>query len=276
MTFTFTDKRALIFGAAQGIGQAVALEFARRGAHVAVADIDLAGAEEAAGLIREAGGQAAAFRCDVTSDADVQTAANQAETTLGDLDVVMNNVGGIIGGDPQDIPLAEWKRIIDLNLMSVIRSQQVFLPKMLARRSGYIVNTASFAGLYPYAASRLPYVASKAAIIAMSENLAIYAEPMGVRVSCFCPGPVITGISAGLKNWTEGGQMRGPGRQYRPITADVAAAILADGMEQGRIVIPTDELVWNDIRSHAADADAFVRGKIAAEAAGDFGVPGRG
>jgi hypothetical protein len=69
--------------------------------------------------------------------------------------------------------------------------------------------------------------------------------------------------------------MRGPGRQYRPITADAAAAILADGMEQGRIIIPTDPLAWDDIRSHAADADGFVRRKIAAEAAGDFGLPGR-
>lgn len=274
--FTFAGKRALIYGAAQGIGRAVALEFAKRGASIAIADIDLAGAQEAAQLIGEAGGEAAAFRCDVSSDDQVAATAAAAEAALGELDVVMNNVGVILGGDPQDIPLTEWKRVLDLNLMSAVRSQQIFLPKMLARGSGYIVNTASFAGLYPYASSRLPYVASKAAIIALSEGLALYAERKGVRVSCLCPGPVITGISRGIRNWSEGGQMRGPGRQYRPITPDVAAAILADGMEQGRIIIPTDELVWDDIRRHAESPDAFIRGKIAAEASGDFGLPARG
>ena len=273
VTFSFAGKRALIYGAARGIGRAVALEFARRGADVAIADIDEAGAEEAVRLVRDAGREAVALGCDVTSDAEVAQTASRAEAALGELDIVMNNVGAIIGGDPQDIPLDEWRRLLDLNLMSVVRSQHVFLPKMIARGGGYIVNTASFAGLYPYAASRLPYVACKAAIIAMTEGLAIYAEPRGVRVSCFCPGPVRTAISAGMKNWTEGAPMRGPGSQYALVTPEAAAVTLADGMAQGRLIIPTDEKVWDDIRRHAQSPDDFVRAKIAAEAAGDYGMP---
>lgn len=269
----FEGKAALVYGAAQGIGRAVAREFARRGARVAIADIDLAGAEEAAGLIREAGGEALALACDVTRDDDVQAAAARAEAALGEADVVMSNVGVILSGDPPDIPLEEWKRILDLNLMSVVRSQHVFLPKMVARGAGHLVNTASFAGLFPYAANRLPYVACKAAIIAMTESLAIYAEPRGVRVSCFCPGPVRTGIGLSMKSWSKDSPMRGPGRQYAPLTPEEAAVVLADGMAAGRIVIPTDEKVWEDIRRHAEAPDAFVRARIAAEAAGDFGIP---
>ena len=95
----------------------------------------------------------------------------------------------MLNGHPEDIPLAEWQRIMDLNYFAAVRGCQHFLPKFLARGSGHLVNTASFAGLYPYAASRVPYAASKAAIISMSQNLAVYLEPQGVRVSCLIPGP---------------------------------------------------------------------------------------
>lgn len=92
-----------------------------------------------------------------------------------------------ISTKPEDIPVAEWERILSLNLMSVVRSNAVFLPKMIARGSGYIVNTASFAGLYPFAASRMPYVAAKAGVVALSESMALYLQPKGIRVSCGFP-----------------------------------------------------------------------------------------
>jgi short-subunit dehydrogenase len=104
-------------------------------------------------------------------------------------DIVMNNVGAIMNGNPEDVPIGEWERIISLNLMSVVRSNAVWLPKLLARGRGHIVNTASFAGLFPYATSRMPYVVSKAGVIALSESLALYLHPQGIRVSCLCPGP---------------------------------------------------------------------------------------
>ena len=117
-------------------------------------------------------------------------------------------------------------------------------------------------------------VASKAAIIAVSESLALYLHPKGVRVSCFCPGPVMTGIAGQMRNWTPDAPMRGPGRQYRLMSAEQAAAALADGMAAGRVIIPTDETVWEDIRAHAASPDAFIQAKIEAFASGDHGLPG--
>ena len=269
----FTGKNALIYGAALGIGRAVAQEFARRGARLVIADIDRAGAEETATLIRSAGGEAVALRCDVTSDAAVREAAVAAEIAYGAVDIVMNNVGGILHGNPQDIPISEWQRIIDLNLMPVVRSNAVFLPKMLARGSGFIVNTASFAGLYPFATTRMPYVAAKAAVVALSESLALDLEPQGIRVSCLCPGPVRTNVMAGMKTWSAGAAMRGPGAMLEIKSVEDVATTLADGMEAGRILIPTHEEAWDILARHGADPDGFIRSKIAAFAQGDFGRP---
>jgi NAD(P)-dependent dehydrogenase (short-subunit alcohol dehydrogenase family) len=269
----FENKTALIFGAAQGIGRAVALEFARRGARIAIADINVAGAEETAASIAAARGKAAALGCDVTNEQSVRDAVRNAEDRLGPIDILMNNVGVIINGNPEDIPTSEWRRIMDLNFFAAIHGIQVISPKMIERGSGYIVNTASFAGLYPYAANRIPYAAAKAAVVAMSESLAVYLHPKGVRVSCFCPGPVATAVMSNMKTWSANVAFRGPGSQYEVITAERAATVLADGMADGRVVIPTDPKVWDVIRRHAASPDAFIQEKIDEFARGDYGKP---
>lgn len=271
----FAGRRAIIYGAARGIGRAVALEFARRGAHVGVADIDLAGAQTTAADIVLSGGSAIGLKCDVLSSESVRGAAEQAEAALGELDMVMNNVGVILGGFPEDIPLSEWERVLGLNLMSVVRSLEVFLPKFLARGSGYIINTASFAGLYPYAFTRMPYVAAKAAVVALSESLALYLVPKGIQVSCLCPGPVMTRVAEGMKAWTANAPMAGPGSQFTVKSAEQTATLLADGMRDGRIMISTDDQVWTTVLRHAEDPDRFIHEKIAEFARGEWGIPGR-
>jgi NAD(P)-dependent dehydrogenase (short-subunit alcohol dehydrogenase family) len=271
----FQGKRALIYGAARGIGRAVALEFARRGAQVAIADIDLAGAAETAADVIKLGNKAVSLQCDVLKAESVRAVAEEAGRGLGEFDIVMNNVGAILSGNPEDIPMSEWQRIIGLNLMSVIHSLDVFLPKFIARGEGYIVNTASFAGLYPYAFSRMPYVAAKAAVVALSESLALYLLPKGIRVSCLCPGPVMTRVMEGMKTWSQNAPMPGPGSQYTLKTAEEAAITLADGMRDGRIIIPTDEKVWDVMKHHVESPDQFIHEKIQAFARGDWGTPKR-
>ena len=271
----FDGKTALIYGAAKGIGRAVALEFARRGANVAVADIDLESAKETAAQVAAIGTNSFAVRCDVLSDLSVRETAIAAELALGDIDIVMNNVGGILNGNPEDIPLAEWERILSLNLMSAVRSSVVFVPKMLARGSGHIVNVASFAGLYPFATSRMPYVAAKAGVLALTESMAVYLQPQGVRVSCLCPGPVATNVMDGMKTWSAKVIMRGPGSHLPIKTVDQVALTLADGMRDGQIIIPTHEEVWEIVRRHAASPDAFIQEKINEFARGDTGRPAR-
>ncbi|MYM61887.1 SDR family oxidoreductase [Pseudomaricurvus sp. HS19] len=271
----FANKSALIFGGGNGIGRAIALEFARRGARVAVADIDVEGAQETVASITAAGGEAAVFLCDVTSDESVQSTIEQAEMAFGEIDIVVNNVGVIVSGNPEDVPPAEWQRIIDLNLMPVVRSNHIFLPKLLQRGRGHIVNTASFSGLYPYASNRIPYAASKAAVVALSESLALYLEPKGIRVSCFCPGPVMTNVMKSMKSWSEDAVMSGPGSQFGLMSAEQSAVVLADGMETGKIFIPTHEQVVEVMQQHAADPDAFIHQKILDIASGDLGLPKR-
>ncbi len=273
MVEIFKGKSALVFGAAQGIGRAVVREFAKRGARVAVADLDFAGAEEAAALIREAGGEAIALKCNVMQSDSLAQAAAAAEAALGEIDIVMNNAGIIQSGNPEDFPFSEWERTIGCNLMGMVRSVEIFLPKMLKRGHGYIVNTASFAGLYPYAANRIPYAVSKAGVINLSENLAIYAIPRGLKISCLIPGPVMTGIANNMKIFSDDVAMRGPGKHLWLKTAEETAIILADGMEAGRIIIPTHGEVRETLLEWAASPDDFIRKQIVAFAAGDIGQP---
>src|SRR4051794_1239688 len=127
----FDNARALIFGSGRNIGRAVALEFARRGAAVAVADIDLAAAEETAQLIVDAGGKAVAIRCDVTDDDAVAAASSQAIDQLGEIDIVMSNAGVLHSGNPEDIPAAEWQRMFNCNLMGCVRANNIFMPRMI-------------------------------------------------------------------------------------------------------------------------------------------------
>jgi NAD(P)-dependent dehydrogenase (short-subunit alcohol dehydrogenase family) len=273
MAEVFKGRNALVIGAAQGIGRAVVREFARRGARIAVADIDLAGAEDTAALIREAGGEAVAVKCNVMESDSVAHAVAAAEAALGDIDILMNNAGVIQSGNPEDLPFSEWERTISCNLMGAVRSIEILLPKMLARGQGHIVNTASFAGLYPYAANRLPYAVSKAGVINLSENLALYAIPKGLRVSCLIPGPVMTGIGNNIKTFSDNVAMRGPGKHLWLKTAEETATLLADGMEAGRILIPTHEEVRETLQEWSASPDDFIHKQIASFAEGDIGQP---
>jgi NAD(P)-dependent dehydrogenase (short-subunit alcohol dehydrogenase family) len=270
---TFNGVNALIFGGAKGIGKAVAMEWARRGASLAVADIDEEAAGETASEIVAAGGKAVGIKADVLSEDSIAAAAGQARAKLGDIGIVMNNVGGMLNGHPEDIPFAEWHRIMDINYFAAVRGVQRFLPQFLERGSGHIVNTASFAGLYPYAASRVPYAAAKAAVIAMTENLAVYLEPKGIRVSCLIPGPVMTGVMESMTSWTDDCPLRGPGNETTLLLPQELAVKLADGMAAGQILIPSDDVGFEIVQRWAASPDAFIRAKIAEFESGNAGNP---
>ncbi len=269
----FAGANALIFGGAKGIGKCVALEWARRGASVAVADLAEAAAAETVAEIKAAGGKAVAIAANVMSDDSIATAASAAEAALGEIDIVMNNVGGMLNGHPEDIPMSEWQRIMEINYFAAARGVSHFLPKFLARGKGHIVNTASFAGMFPYAASRVPYGAAKAAVISMSQNLAVYAEPLGVRVSCLIPGPVMTQVMDSCTEWTAGCELRAPGKETSLMLPEEVARVLANGMRDGKILIPSDPVVFDIVRRWAEDPDGFIRAKIAEFASGDRGNP---
>lgn len=269
----FTGKVALIFGSGQNIGRAIAHEFAGRGARIAVADINFEGAQETAQSINDAGGEAIALACDVTNSEAILAVANATAAQLGEADIVMNNAGLLHNGYPEDIPLAEWERMFGVNFFGMVRSNEIFLPRMIARGSGWIVNTSSFAGTYPFALNRIPYAASKAAVLSMSQNMALHLIPKNVRVSCLIPGPVMTDSVNNMRTFSGDMPMVGPGKHLRVKSQAEAATILADGMAAGKILIPTDDALWDTLAQWAPDPDAFIRDKISAIASGDGGRP---
>src|ERR1700739_4111914 len=171
---TLRDKVAVITGAASGIGRAIACALAGRGAHIVAVDLDDDGVRALADDLGD-GGTAILPQCADVSNPDAFDGIRSAALRrFGRVDIVVNNVGVLTNGLPEDIPVAEWQRILEVNLMSVVRSNAAFLPLLLDQRSGHLVNTASFAGLFTYSYDRLADAATKAAIVQISEGLAIY------------------------------------------------------------------------------------------------------
>ncbi|MDB5445866.1 MAG: short-chain dehydrogenase [Phenylobacterium sp.] len=254
-------KAAVITGGAGGIGRGAALAFARRGANVLLADINEAGLAATAEEVRGLGVTAEFCACDVGQADTFERLRDQAKARLGGCDLLMNNVGVLIGGRPQDIPLSEWERILNTNLMSVVRSQAAFLPDFVARGSGHIVNVASMAGLYPYAYDRMPYAASKAAIVAISEGLFMYLRPLGVGVTMVCPGPVSTGISRSMKTYGPPLGLRGPGPEFKAITAEEAGEMIAEAVLADRFLLLTHPEAKAYLQRRAADWDKFLIGQ---------------
>jgi NAD(P)-dependent dehydrogenase (short-subunit alcohol dehydrogenase family) len=257
-------KVAVITGGASGIGRATALALARVGTRLVLADIDAEGADAVARDIEASRGHAIGVYCDVSAETSFGELADAALGRFGRIDIVMNNVGVLTSGRPDELPVAEWQRIIDINLMSVVRSNHVFLPLLLKQGSGHIVNTASFAGLYTYAYDRLPYAATKAAIIQISEGLALYLRPKGIGVTCLCPGPVKTNIMRSLRSFSTGLDVRGPGPQFSPLDAEVVGNMVVDAIRRNKLLLVTDEQVREILVRRAQDPEAVLEQQMRA------------
>jgi NADP-dependent 3-hydroxy acid dehydrogenase YdfG len=142
---------AAITGGASGIGRATALELVRRGATgVALADLHDERLAETKRAIEDLGANAVTVHCDVSSDADVERFRDDAFAELGHVDIVMNNAGVAMLGPGEGLSMEEWHWILEINLIGVIRGVRAFVPHLLERGTGHLVNTASIAGLYAY------------------------------------------------------------------------------------------------------------------------------
>jgi NAD(P)-dependent dehydrogenase (short-subunit alcohol dehydrogenase family) len=190
----FAGKVAVITGGASGIGRGTALAMARRGTDVVIADINDCRLEETRADIATLGRRVLAVHCDVAKDADVECLGEIALSVMGRVDILMNNAGVVLRGALEQIPMADWEWSFGINLLGVVRGIRTFLPHMLEQGSGYIINTGSVAGLIALTGEGAPYVASKFAIVGLSEALALYARPKGIGVSVLCPGSVDTNL----------------------------------------------------------------------------------
>ena len=252
-TFDFDGSVAVLTGAGSGIGRACAIAFARRGARVVVTDIDGA---RAAAVADDIGDTAISARCDVTDIDELTAVRDVALQHFGRIDLVMNNVGVLAVGPVEQIPLEAWQRIVDINLMSVVRSNLVFLPHLMEQGSGYVVNTASTAGLLPYGFDRLPYTATKHAIVGLSQSLALYLKPKGIGLSCLCPAGVATNIVEQITFFGEPTPPRGP--SFPIVSAEDVGELVAQGVSDGRFLLLTAPEAADEVRALAADMDAYL------------------
>jgi NAD(P)-dependent dehydrogenase (short-subunit alcohol dehydrogenase family) len=245
----FSDKVVVITGAATGIGRATAGKLAAMGSRLVIADLNGAKAEEAAAGIRAAKGQAIGLRCDVSSDSEVAALSKSVAAQFGPVDVLINNASmPPIAGNIDDIPFASWENALQVNVLGYVRMIRAVLPAMLARGSGYIVNTASSLAILPDPPTRfqVPYTTTKGAQLGMSYAMAHALRPRGVRVSVFCPGITATSDRPGGQDVTTSGTpiptlaqfMDGvDSRRNKPATADFASSVLIDGMRQEKFLI---------------------------------------
>jgi NAD(P)-dependent dehydrogenase (short-subunit alcohol dehydrogenase family) len=257
--FDLDGAAAFVTGAGSGIGRAIARELAGRGSRVLVTDVDEQRADVVADEITTAGGSAAAQRCDVARDADFEAARERVLAEFGGIDVVVNNVGVMVAGRPEAIPVDEWRRVLDLNVLGTVRSNRVFLPLLMEQRRGHVVNTASASGILNYAYDRTPYAASKAAVVMLSEALFMYLRPYGVGVSCLCPAGVATNIIEQIRFIGEQLPLSAP--DLPVVDAEVAGERVADAIERRAFLVVTADEVADELRRKGADLDAYLRGQ---------------
>jgi NAD(P)-dependent dehydrogenase (short-subunit alcohol dehydrogenase family) len=188
---------AIVTGAGRGIGRATALELARMGADIVIAEIDGAGADRTAGEVRALGRRAAVVATDVTSRKDLQAMAERTRGEFGRIDILVNNAGIYRAAATLDVTEEHWDAIMDINAKGVFFATQAVLPTMIEQKRGAIVSLASMAGKVG-SRTNLPYNASKAAVISMTKSLAVAHAADGIRVNCVCPGFVETDMWAAV------------------------------------------------------------------------------
>lgn len=233
-------RRAIVSGAARGIGLAIAKRLAAGGASVAIADIDGAGAAAAAA---ELGNGSIGVACDVRSSADVTAAVAAAVEAFGGVDLLVNNAGIEIAKPVVEITDEEFTRILDINVAGTFRFTKAAAPAMVVASGGAIVNLASVAGTSggPLLSA---YCASKGAVIRFTESVAIELRAAGIRVNAVCPGIVQTEMADRLV---------APVEAISPIPFDDLI-----NMKQGRFGVPDD--VAEAVAFLASDDAKFITG----------------
>lgn len=204
-------KIAVVTGGASGIGRACAVALAAQGVKVVVADIEQPPLDETVAEIIAAGGIAAAEICDVSSWESVESLRDRCREHFGDADIVMNNAGVAGGGPISMIELKAWEWTLGVNLWGVIYGVKAFLPAMLEKGSGHIINTASIAG-HLTSTGMGAYNTSKHAVSGFTETLQqeMVEGDTGVGVTCLCPGFVATNIVTSERNRPERYREGGP------------------------------------------------------------------
>jgi NAD(P)-dependent dehydrogenase (short-subunit alcohol dehydrogenase family) len=243
------DKVVVVTGGAQGIGRALSIRFAAEGAGaVVVADLDLNEAEQVAKKI-----DGIAIKTDVSREADIKNLVEQTLEKYGQIDLFCSNAGiaGVYGG--AEVANQDWQQIWEVNVIAHILAARHVLPSMLARGEGYLLNTASAAGLLTQV-NAAPYSVTKHAAVAFAEWLSIAHGDKGIKVSCLCPQGVRTRMLLGEDGKGENFLVAGS------LSPEEVAEIVVKGIEEERFLILPHPEVAQYFRRKADDYDRWLRG----------------
>lgn len=197
-----SGKRAVVTGGGSGIGRAICQRFGEEGASVVIFDVNLSGAEETATLVKKAGGNATAYKVDITDRTEVEKVVKTVEAT-GPIDILVNNAGWdkIVPFIHSDEDL--WKKVIDINLYGPIYMHHAILPGMTKQGAGRVINISSDAGRVGSSGEAV-YSACKGGIISFTKTVARETASKGVQLNVVCPGPTDTPLFASVAEGDSG------------------------------------------------------------------------
>jgi NAD(P)-dependent dehydrogenase (short-subunit alcohol dehydrogenase family) len=256
---------AVVTGGASGIGRSICLALAGQdAAAVVVADVDAGGAAEVAAEIEAGGQQALAVTADMAREADAEALVARAEEAFGPIGLFCSNAGIIVDGGVE-VPDEAWSRIWAINVQSHVYAARALLPRMLARGEGYLVITASAAGLLTELGSA-PYSVTKHAAVGLAEWLSITHGDQGIRVSCLCPQAVRTNLIATSHRQVSAmpEERTGLGTPQASVdgvlTPDQVAACVIEAIGDERfLILPHPEVAMYEQR-RADDRERWLRG----------------
>jgi NAD(P)-dependent dehydrogenase (short-subunit alcohol dehydrogenase family) len=201
------DKVAIVTGGGSGIGRGVGIAFAREGAHVVVADVNLQGARETVAQVEAAGRRGLAVRTDVSDPAQVTAMVEAARSTFGRIDVLFNGAGIIAPTPLLETSVEEWDRIMNVNLRGEFLCLQAAARVMVAQGRGKIINVTSILASQARV-NRAAYSASKAGIISLTQSAAVELGPLGVFVNAIAPGSIETPMTQAAPSTPEANQRK--------------------------------------------------------------------
>jgi NAD(P)-dependent dehydrogenase (short-subunit alcohol dehydrogenase family) len=259
-------KVIVVTGGGSGIGEGLCRAFADHGAKaVVVADIAGDQAERVAADLNASGTKALGAAVDVGDEAAVAGIVDRTEETFGPIDLFCANAGIIVIGGVE-VPDEQWERIWRVNVTSHIYAARALIPRFLSRGQGYLLHTASAAGLLTQVGSA-PYSVTKHAVVALAEWLSITHGDAGIKVSCLCPQAVETAMTGGVRQRPQGEEYTSAASRDGVLQpADVAKAVIEGLAREEFLILPHPEVAEYEQR-RATDRERWLRGMRRIQAA---------